>query len=396
MEIRRSIVKDDSDLRLSYSLVLCALLYLFAFTRVYRNSIGYYNTAVGGIWNVIVLLFCFLSILLLIIKNNALKNEKSLIFLLLYGIFSVLFCLTKLQFTVSNIYNLLMIMAFPLCCSLFYIASKYFDILKQRKFIIFFYYLLLIFVSITNIWRLTGRLSYIMISNVYYLLALFPVILLFSKNKNLIIILTSIPVITSEKRTAFLAFFLSLIVYFLVQSIFKKNFNKRIKQFFYGLLIVFFSLVILNVLESMFNVNIISRLLNLSNDKGSGRADMYLFMLKEFDKSSFTDKLFGHGLNSSAIALVEHDDVHNDFIQILYEYGLIPFAFFMIFYFGLIGKTISSVIKRKKNSEYLVLSILIFLFLSLFSVFIVDFTYSITAAFTLGIVLNLVNYEVTL
>lgn len=389
MNRNRSFIKENNSITL---ILFTFILFLFSLTRVYRNSIDYSSSSVGGIWNIIVLLFCICSILCFIFAANKVKGDKTIGLIIVYGLISFANNILRVEFTITSVYNTLMILSFPLTLYFFYfLFSKY----SSKKFAtVFFilYYVLLTLVLATNLMRLSGHLTYIMVSNVYYLLCLFPLALSVAKKKTLLVLLTFIPIITSEKRVALLSFVISLAVYILVKSILQRDLKKVFIYIIIGATVFVVFTLLLSFFERRFNVAIMSRLLNLSNDRGSGRADMYQAIYRAFNDSPVFNKLFGHGIDTSKNILIVHDDVHDDFLQILYEYGLISFLAFLAFYLSFAFKSLRSILTRSNNAPYLCTAFVISVFLSLFSVFITDYTYSICMAFSLGFLFASPNY----
>lgn len=191
------------------------------------------------------------------------------------------------------------------------------------------------------------------ISTIYYLSAFVPFFLiLFSGiTRYLFIILTTIMIIVSTKRAAFLIMIVGLISYYLIQANNVDKFSKKIKRFIlYGLLIgvgVCFTFVFIE----RYNISIIDRLLNSVDDQGSGRVDIWLKVIEYFKHSDLVYKIFGHGFHAvpyEVMPMGKRIYAHNSYLEMLYDLGYIG----LLFWISVIVYLLVILFKLIKNRSY--------------------------------------------
>lgn len=176
-------------------------------------------------------------------------------------------------------------------------------------------------------------------NTIYYVLLLLPFCLLIN-NKLLVLsaqILPMMAILESGKSTCIIAFFLSFLYYFydiIVKS--KKNI------FFIIIAVV----VIFSVGKSI--VDPLELLQDLTDDfdsGGNGRtniADKLLAIF--FNGQEFLPLIFGYGTNGTLKAI--NIGAHNDFLEVLFNYGFLGFGLYLIFWIRLISYI------SKFNSEF--------------------------------------------
>lgn len=101
------------------------------------------------------------------------------------------------------------------------------------------------------------------------------------------------------------------------------------------------------------------------NSGGSGRSEIYIGIIELLGKSSGSELLFGHGYN--AIDRILYIGSHNDFLMVLYNYGLIGLGLYLIFFIQLIKDFVRL---RQQDSPYAFafgISLVIFLCISMTS-----------------------------
>jgi O-antigen ligase len=179
------------------------------------------------------------------------------------------------------------------------------------------------------------------INSIYYLVFILPFVLLINKRilRFLLISIISFVTIYSLKRTAILALFFALSFY-----LFDFFSEKKTKTIYKLLLILFiatfiFSLIFLEFSTLSLTIN---RFLELSNDGGSGRLSIFTDTLSTFFSSSFVNLFFGYGYDG--VNSLFGISSHNDFIEMLFNFGLIGF----IVYFYFIVSLFLILIKLKK------------------------------------------------
>lgn len=205
----------------------------------------------------------------------------------------------------------------------------------------------------------------------YTLVSAFPVLLLFYRKKTFpfLIGLVSIGVLIAGKRGAILCLLVSaLIMYFFTR---RENRKLTLTTFLYGLL----GLMGFALLLSYFNEYIsavFERLFAITEDGGSGRDKLYISYWEGYRNSNSFHLIFGHGLyggikNSNISYLA-----HSDWLEILFDYGLIGACLYLnvfaqlfrylisdlrsqnkVYYYILLGATLILIIKSIISSTFL-------------------------------------------
>lgn len=366
-------------LKISYSLCIL-LLSVFSIMRIYRNSLGYSATGVGGIWNVISLYFVILAILTTFgILRRKYKYSKGIIFSAAFSLLSQLHVLFFAEtVSISTIYNFLMIGYFASILIVFFVASQ--DGLgnKQIWLSIVMSGLITIMSFISVFWFRSGRLSFSMVSNAYYALCILPFVILISNNKkvNLIFyIAVGAVVIFSGKRTGLIAFALFILTVALFEALHRNKLNDFLKTVFVVTIAIIAFYYLYNRLAATYDLRLLQRMTTLLEDGGSGRDDIYRQIWEGMKNSKPINWIFGHGYGSSDQVILKHATAHDDFLEILYDYGLIPTILFILFYVRLFIETRLMFKANYEKAHVFLGGLLISLILSLFSTYCVSFAY---------------------
>lgn len=182
-----------------------------------------------------------------------------------------------------------------------------------------------------------------------------------------LIALIAATVILSLKSTSILALVLSLSVTFFVSEYVTKA--KRSK----GVLALVIVLAILMIvwpyvseqLLSDYGINWEDKISSSTETGGSGRFDIWKSTLDAQFNSTFPQWIIGHGHN--AVIRINGFSAHNDFLEILYDYGLIMFVIYVSFCVRLY-RTLKTLVRNR--SEYAVAfscSLALFFVLSMFT-----------------------------
>lgn len=186
----------------------------------------------------------------------------------------------------------------------------------------------------------------------YTLLYFLPIILCVKKNVLKIcgIVIILIAMIFSMKRGGLIAFALAVLVYYLIYSLYISSQNKsRIRILLTSIIALGLFFYIFNYYDSVSGNAITSRFQSIEADQGSGRVEIWNWIFDSYGQNgSLFSTILGHGWNA-----VYRDSgirsAHNDFLEILYDFGVIAVFIYITFYIKLI-KYSFLLIKRK--SEY--------------------------------------------
>lgn len=245
-------------------------------------------------------------------------------------------------------------------------------------FFILFFYNFLIIRSLGIKWQFIES---------YFCLMMMPFIfLLKGKRRTILFFVVIVAILLSAKRTGSIALIISFMLYILSRA---KGFDKKIGAIF----LIGFLTIAIWVLFSLFFSEyfelLIGRFESISEDKGSGRGDLFLMVWELILKSDTLELIFGHGYNS-VVEVLEYS-AHNDFLEVMYDQGIIGLGLYVYIYISLI-RTIKK-IKEKTLRDSFRMSIFLFFIVSLTSHLIL-FTSSIICLSTFwGMVDSTTKYK---
>lgn len=243
---------------------------------------------------------------------------------------------------------------------------------KDLNFIVFATILTAIILSIIQIYGLVTpglNLDVAGTNSIYYILGIVPFVFLTPNIwiRFLGLGFISCAIIISGKSTCLIALFFIWLL-FIVKFLSKQNITKSKLITRLVLVIVFmfavFKIVSIYIMDGD-TASIFTNTWEELISGGNGRADIYSATLEAFVSSPIIKQIFGHGFDS--INLVIGIGTHNDFLMVLYNYGLIGFILYLYFWFSLIKGIIYL---KKANSKFLLayeVSIIVYFFISMAS-----------------------------
>ena len=162
----------------------------------------------------------------------------------------------------------------------------------------------------------------------YYPLLILPWVLMakFRLIRYLGILLIGIVVLSSLKRTAFICFIVSVVMSELINAHFM---NKKMRSF----LVVFALCVPVIVYLLYFNtgavdLHVLTRFSEAVDDRGSGRLDVYSEVIRLLMNSEWENMLRGHGHNTVIVYSNMNLSAHNDWLEVVFDYGLPGFLLY--------------------------------------------------------------------
>lgn len=268
----------------------------------------------------------------------------------------------------------------------FLLTRKDKSYLNRSKYIFIYIFIIAIFfffIIVTQL-RSLNPFSYISASNhIFYPLLLTPWILLINRSlfRNTLIIILFFSALVSFKRSAIIIVCIISLFYIFVGYLRKKSKYNVLKYFVASSMIVIFFYVF-SIYNNYSEGYITDRLENIQNDEGSGRISIWKDIIEIQKESNLFEWIFGHG--HFTVIDYYHYSAHNDFIEVLFNYGLIAFILYVLLYFILFKRFIH--FRKKNNSIYISYgaSLIIFITLSIVSHLIVYHTYFIYLAFYWG------------
>lgn len=365
-----------------YENLIFLCIFIFSIGRIVRNSFFHDSIAQGGIWNYISVVFLFLFFIIIRNEIFSIGKIKKLHFLfLVYVFYSVLIDFKNNGVKdIISVYNFLM---YPFFIYIFLVVESIKGKLEKK---VFFYAVFFYIVTLINLFSFIlyslGKIRMIMVSNVYYSLCLFPFVLLNNRRykskvvKMLPILLLIVTLIFSYKRTGFFGFVIAYFMYYIIKM--KGNLARKLFRTLIILMVIITSIILLkNKLPYKYARRF--DIAQMKKDKGSGRLEIYELLLKDFYVSDLDKKIFG--IERRRIGkLTSHYNAHNDFIEILYTHGIIGFILFIMIYLYFIKEFYLMYQKRYEYLPEYSFMLVINIFLSLLSVYFIDYSYSILGA----------------
>ena len=218
-------------------------------------------------------------------------------------------------------------------------------------------------------WTYANEVDEAHLGTSYYVLFLLPT-LLFTPRKWLRYVglfITGLVLFSSFKRGGLIAFVLGIIAYLFVKEVLVERKFTRLLVFLIALIALFIILIFVD--NAMGNI-ISERILNIQEDGGSGRDQVWATTWNMIKASDSQQLLFGHGylavLRDSPLKL----SAHNDFLEVLYNYGIVAFVPYVLLHIRLIQQVFASIRAKHGYAPILAFTYTIFLILSMISIII--------------------------
>lgn len=278
--------------------------------------------------------------------------------------------------------GLLAVLFWP-CVYLFYFANvKYYR--QSIKDIVFYFFIISILCCILfflvfdnfNSGKSTGLKQ---LNVVYFPLLTFPWVVLVRKTvwRYLAIGLIGLAVLFSLKRAAFFAYTLSLIIYIIVEYfLISKRYSFR--NILVPCIIIFFSItgffIIDNILDGAFS----NRLVLMESDEGSGRTGIYEDVINVLKDEPIEALVIGNG-HYSAEKIIGIT-AHNDFLEVLFDYGIIGILLYLALHISLVMRVYSLIAKKSLYASAFSASYVLFFIMSMISHLIIYPSYFVFLA----------------
>jgi len=299
--------------------------------------------------------------------------------LVLFGFFSVVSTLINYETQKSNI-------LYAIIIQLLWVAVFFVTYTKTRKqlkettvriilctFPVVFFMYIFIYLKYMEV---SGKGN---VNLVYYVLCFLPFVLCVKKNsiKMIFLLMISFSLLISLKRTAFIAFVVALFVSYLIdRHILGKKRKKKLVYTLVIFLTIITGIFMYNYIVDAFNLDIILRLQQLSTDGWSGRDIIYRSVWHYQLNSTAGEWLIGRGYNgvsntsAASYLFFSSPAAHNDFLEILYDYGIIGLSIYLLFCIKLIKHSIKLIRLKSDMAGPFAASLIIFFILSVFSILI--------------------------
>ncbi len=345
------------------------VLYMIALFAFFMASVSYWgniqlqgdrlNAESIGL-NLASLMALLSGLLIIFVRNKYSKNRIHVICYLWIVIMPLVIYYNK-----GQISHYILTLLWPV----FYEAT-YLLVLFNKRRIITFRKLFVIIWGVGLFYFILSRLSDLtnQSNTIYYAFLELPLLLCVRKKKNqvLILILFSVLALLSMKRSCIFAV-LGIWTLYSCVLIMKSNGKRKVT----GIMIVLFLLLVgvfsFNQIDVMLGGQISERMNKEETDEGRGRLAIYEVTWLMQQHSSMNEWLLGHGHNGVWHNSPLEISAHNDFMEVLYDYGLIVFILYLCLWGYVMNKCLYL---YRINSYFLVpyiSSICIFIVLSLVS-----------------------------
>lgn len=215
-------------------------------------------------------------------------------------------------------------------------------------------------------WRFMNAIDEAHMGTAYWILFLMP-ILLHTPHKWLRyagLILVGAILFASFKRGGILAFGCGLLAYLFVKEILiGRKFTKLISFVIAIMALAIVFMVVDNALDNLFT----ERFMNIKDDGGSGRDQVWATTWRMIQQSEFEHLLFGHGHNSVLTNSPLRLSAHNDFLECIYDFGLFGSLFYFMLHISLIRQIFRNIRLRNPEAAIMAFTYSFFLILSFMS-----------------------------
>ncbi len=346
----------------------------------------------GGVWNVIQVFLVGTGVICLLSKSKPFLSfpfiKVYIAFFLYIWFFSAIWYFSDYS-SINRLFRFIVVpYGLMSLLTVFTVGLK--GNIRQYVWVLLATYLILFYIMFTK-WS-SYNLSIIdsngAVADVYYLIGLLPIVLLYIPQKYKIIpfLLAFIVAVMSSKRGALIATIVMLIVYFLIgtgKSGEKRNIILRVFAVAAALVVAY--IVVMYFVER-YNLSIFDRIEKLEDDGGSGRSDRWALIIHDYtSNTNILNLLFGNGTGSVIDLTGGH--AHNDFLEFLYEYGIVAFILYILFDLLLIKETIRMYRKRYIYAKEFACSVSVAICMSLFSFYAVDCTHITSCSICQGLIL---------
>lgn len=214
---------------------------------------------------------------------------------------------------------------------------------------------------------------------VYCLVTLVPILMLSKNNKLKLLLLfaTLTCAVFSNKRGATLI--MALILIPTLNDTFSDMKSKIWRISSIVVIGIFVIIGFIYIGNEYVGGRLVERFSATSETGGAGRLFIWEYVINQYISSSLFEQLFGHGHRGVALLGIQ-TAAHNDFLEVLFDYGVVGLFFYLGIHLFLIKKT--RWLRKTKNMLYLpyLTMYLIFFIMSMVSILIVQQRYLIYMA----------------
>ena len=262
------------------------------------------------------------------------------------------------------------VITWPLLFNSFFMYARENTVTINFKRTLVFFTVLIYIVSIPCILYRTGTTIF----SVYYCISVLPLIYLLCSRRTATVcsVISVALIMLTAKRAAFIIAILGIGLYRIVQNNNEVSSRKKIiRSLSYILIAVVAAFVISYAMEHS-NIAVLNRLSTIAEDGGSGRTNIWNYLIYRFNISSTNEKIFGHGFHSVLYRvrpLGHARFAHNSYIETLYDYGIVGLILLVLINFKYIFATIKMIRNKSEYGSIMAFTLVEMLILSAVSYF---------------------------
>ena len=199
----------------------------------------------------------------------------------------------------------------------------------------------------------------------YYFLFIFPLLLLCNNKwvQYISLFLTIILVLSSIKRAGTIALCMGLFTYISISS---KDKTSSFTRYLYLL----FTALFVGIIVYYTGSDVIERFVNTDDTTGSGRTDIWMSLLPFLKSQDITNWIVGNGYYSTMNFSWRNFSAHNDFLEVLFDYGIINLFFYVLFFLSSFHYAIHLIKQKSRYAASFSATIVMLFILSMLSIII--------------------------
>lgn len=373
-------------------LVLLLLVVAFLILKILRGTT--ISDERGGIWNVIQVLFVGIGVYFLLSRNKSYRSIKVIRYYLAFFIYiwflAFIPFITSYKIGLSEWFHFLIIPYGVMVLLAFFSIGRKAD-LKQYSWILWSCFViisLLFFRGMQSFRSDAVRIG--ATSDVYYIVGLLPIILINTVKRYKIVpfLIAFACILMSNKRGAFFILAAMMVIYYILPSGTNKRSNNLVGRFVLVSIVLAVAYFFMIWMTSIYDFNMLNRMEQIEEDGGSGRWDRWVFLVsKFFGSNSIIRLMFGYG-SGAVLDLLSGGHAHNDFVELLFDYGIVALILYIVFYVAMIREGLSMYKRGYSYTREYFCSVAIAIGMSLYSFYAIDYTWITCSSVCFGMILS--------
>lgn len=360
------------------AVIMCCAFFV---TKMLRSFSG--STVAGGIWNYIQILFVLMGGLIIVKNIVKFLSNKIFLALFLYTVLAMLNGLFFIEFSKNRLFSYFMI-AYPVCLLALMCKDACFrDIEKNIMIKLTFYIIAGIFIiAMLNGGKYSTSTG--AVADVYYVLGLLPLMMIYTKKYKVIpCLICGVAVLLSGKRAGIALVVVMIVLYYFFDSTTTKEWQRVLFAIIKISVVLVVFVLLFKLVNDKFNSNLLHRVqIMLFERDSSGRDVLRSRIISALKSSNIVYWIFGHGDGGAAATI--GSNVHNDFLEVLYNFGVFPCVAYAWFYLNCALELLRMLHSKYEYVASFAMSIVCSLVLAMFSFYVIDPTYITCGMISIG------------